>query len=192
MEDFSFAMAILQGIDISTKIQSPTKLRDPVLKHVLSLFDEKPVDIFQVGAIESLDSKFRIGSGWSDTVFGPHVKKFGGSLVIVDVNLDHLANSYMIADAAGYPVDLKLGDAIDHISEGCNIYYLDGADGHLGDIQTLEQFKKIEHTSSVVLIDDIQTKAVSLVSYLRSKKIKYDIHDVGNGGMITVDIRKDK
>ena len=48
MEDFSFAMAILQGIDISTKIQSPTKLRDPVLKHVLSLFDEKPVDIFRL------------------------------------------------------------------------------------------------------------------------------------------------
>ena len=61
MEDFSFAMAILQGIDISTKIQSPTKLRDPVLKYVLELFDEKPVNIFQVGAIESLDSKFKIG-----------------------------------------------------------------------------------------------------------------------------------
>jgi len=192
MEDFSFATALLRGEDIGPHIKTPVKLRDPVLKYVLDLFNESPVNIFQVGAIESLDSKFRIGSGWSDTIFGPYIKKFGGSLVIADIHLDHLAHSYMMSEGMGYETHLKFGDAMLHISEDYDIYYLDGADGALGDTQTLEQFKKIENTSSVVLVDDIQSKAVSLSAYLKSKNIHFDIHDVGNGGMITIDMRKDK
>ena len=68
---------------------------------------------------------------------------------------------------------------------------MDGADGDLGDKQTLEQFKKIENTKSVVLIDDIKSKAVSLVKYLKSKEIKFEIHHgFGNDGMITIDMRQ--
>ena len=38
-------------------------------------------------------------------------------------------------------------------------------------------------------IDDIQSKAVSLTEYLNFKNIEFKIHDVGNGGMMTIDMR---
>ena len=183
--DFQFAMAIMNGhtdIDIDTSV----KLRDPIIKYVLQLFDKKPVKIFQVGAIESLQTMFRVGSGWSDIIFGAYIKEFGGSLTIADIDLDHLANSHLMGGAMGYKVTLQLGDAIESISNDYDIYYLDGAEDP---DQALEQFKKIEQTKSVVLVDDIQSKAVSLTEYLNFKNIEFKIHDVGNGGMMTIDMR---
>ena len=169
--DFSFALALLAGqTDIT--LNTDVKLRDPVIRYVLELFDGSPVKIFQVGGIESLQTQFRWGSGWSDTI------------------LDHLANSSFMAERLGYNTSLELGDAIESISEDYDIYYLDGADGDIGDKQTLDQFKKIENTKSVVLIDDIKSKAVSLVKYLKSKKVKFETHHgFGNDGMITIDMR---
>ena len=189
--NFEFAVALLQG-ETNIKMNTYVKLRDPVLQYVLSLFNDQPVKIFQVGAIESLQTQFRWGSGWSDTIFGGYIKQFGGSLTIVDIDLDHLANSCFMSERLGYPINIQLGDAIHSISSDYDIYYLDGADGDVGDMQTLQQFKQIEHTSSVVLVDDITSKAVSLVKYLESKNIDFNIHDVGNQGMITIDMRREK
>jgi|TARA_Y100000401_G_C8325259_1_gene227806 hypothetical protein len=188
--DFSFAVALLSG-QKEIRLNTNVKLRDPVIRHVLELFENQPVKIFQVGGIESLQTQFRWGSGWSDTIFGAYVKEFGGSLTVADIDLDHLANSSFMSERLGYNIDLRLGDAIQSISKDYDIYYLDGADGDLGDKQTLEQFKKIEDAECVVLIDDIQSKAVSIVKYLKSKNIKFDTHHgFGNGGMITIDMRQ--
>ena len=187
--DFSFALDLLAGHTEIT-LNTDVKLRDPVIRYVLDLFDGSPVKIFQVGGIESLQTQFRWGSGWSDTIFGAYIKELGGSLTIADVDLDHLANSSFMAERLGYNTSLELGDAIESISEDYDIYYLDGADGDIGDKQTLDQFKKIENTKSVVLIDDIKSKAVSLVKYLKSKKVKFETHHgFGNDGMITIDMR---
>jgi len=188
--DFSFALALLGG-QTEIKLQTDVKLRDPVIRYVLDLFDGAPVKIFQVGGIESLQTQFRWGSGWSDTIFGAYIKEKGGSLTIADVDLDHLANSSFMAERLGYDLLLELGDAIGVISEDYDVYYLDGADGDIGDKQTLDQFKKIEKTKSVVLIDDINSKAVSLTKYLKSKNIRFETHHgFGNGGMITIDMRQ--
>ena len=188
--DFSFALALLGG-QTNIELNTDVKLRDPVIRYVLDLFNNDSVKIFQVGGIESLQTQFRWGSGWSDTIFGAYIKEFGGSLTVADINLDHLANSSFIAERLGYDIRLELGDAIENISKDYDIYYLDGADGDLGDRQTLDQFKKIENTKSVVLIDDIKSKAVSITQYLKFKKIKFETHHgFGNGGMITIDMRK--
>jgi len=187
--NFDFAIAVLSGKK-EIKLNTTVKLRDPVIKYVLDLFDRRPVKIFQVGAIESLQTQFRWGSGWSDTIFGIYIKDFGGSLTIADIDLDHLTNSSFMGERLGYNINLELGDAMASISDDYDIYYLDGADGDLGDKQTLEQFKKIESAKSVVLIDDIKSKAVSLTKYLNSKDIKFETHCVGNGGMITIDMRQ--
>lgn len=187
--NFDIAIALfLNKKDI--QVQTDVKIRDSTIEYVLNLFDQQPVKIFQVGAIESLQTQFRSGSGWSDTIFGAYIRHFGGELTIADIDLDHLANSYMASNYLGYEIRIKLGNAINSISDEYDIYYLDGADGDLGDKQTLEQFKKIEHTSSVVLVDDIKSKAVSLSKYLDSKNISFETHDVGNDGMIIVDMRR--
>ena len=124
----------------------------------------------------------------------------GGTLTVVDIDLDHLANSHLAASNLGYPLRFVLGDAINYINdatlgpEGYDIYYLDGADENQdtkigGNQQTLEQFKKIENTKSVVIVDDIEIKAVHLIEYLFKRNVPFNTHNVGNGGMITVDMR---
>jgi hypothetical protein len=181
-ENFDFALNVLQEHDNSSTV------RDRIFHEVLESFGGQPVNIFQVGAIESFALRFRVGSGWSDVTFGKYIREHGGSLDIVDIDLDHIANSALAAHTMKYSAELKYGDAIHHIKEGYDIYYLDGADVPLGNAQTLEQFKKIENTKSVVLVDDITTKAVHLIEYLKEKRISFVTHDVGNG-MITIDLR---
>lgn len=49
--------------------------RDWVFENILkSDFKNRPLRVFQVGAIESLETKFRIGSGWSE-LFGESISK---------------------------------------------------------------------------------------------------------------------
>lgn len=187
-EDFTYAINLMHGYnaDISN---TGINLRDSLFYEVLASFNKNPINIFQVGAIESLDAKFRIGSGWSDIIFGKYIQEHGGKLTIVDINLDHLAHSVLMSTSCKYNIDILCGDAVHHIGEGYDLYYLDGADIPLGNAQTLEQFKKIEHTKSLVMVDDIRTKAVNLVEYLNTKQIEFTTHDVG-GGMMTIDMRE--
>ena len=171
--DFQFAMAIMNGhtdIDIDTSV----KLRDPIIKYVLQLFDKKPVKIFQVGAIESLQTMFRVGSGWSDTIFGAYIKEFGGSLTIADIDLDHLANSHLIGGAMGYKVTLQLGDAIESISNDYDIYYLDGSNDPQ---ETLDQFNKIKNKKCIILVDDFSIKG----TLLTNTGFDFSVHSVANG-----------
>lgn len=179
MKEFDYAYGLLEAHACDPR----SDLRDPLFQKVLSSFGSKSISIFQVGAIESLDSGFRIGSGWSDVIFGEHIKKHGGQITVVDIDLDHLAHSALMASGLGYAIQLIYGDAVDHIEEGYDLYYLDGADETQdtkigGNKQTLEQFKKIEHTKSVIIVDDAKTKAVDLIEYLNKKEIAFTTHEI--------------
>lgn len=186
MKDFSYADCFFNGTFASANaIEAP---RDRVFRSVLAKFVPNPVTVFQVGAIETFETKFRYGSGWSDLLFGEYVSMYGGLLKIVDVNMDHLAHSYYAASKMGYEVSLGFGDAIDFIVPGFDIYYLDGADEPLGNAQTLAQFKVIEGTDCCVIVDDVPSKAQDLIEYLKSTGQEYSTHAVGNG-MLTIDMR---
>ena len=190
---FDYIATVLTGeeddIASYTPLHTQKILRDRIFKKILDLFDKRPVNVFQVGAIESLDVKFRIGSGWSDLIFGRYIKEHGGNIVVVDIDLDHIAHSFLVANSLGYPFDGRLGDAIDHIEEGFDIYYLDGADIPVGNQQTIEQFMKIKDTNSVVLIDDAPTKGVFLKEYLDEKDIPFDYYEDAGNGMMVIDLR---
>lgn len=178
--------------DLSMWTGYKTIPRDEIFVNVLESFNGKPLRIFQVGAIESLHSTYRIGSGWSELFFGDYVKKNGGELTVVDINIDHISHSNFLANNMKYQVFLYVEDAINIIDESYDIYYLDGADiSQTPDAhqQTLNQFKKIENTASVVIVDDVPTKAELLVEYLEEKGIEYENHSNANG-MITIDLRK--
>ena len=191
-EEFDYAVCFLreQGEEHYELPKDQTiNLRDSVFDGVLLSFDNQPVSISQVGAIETFDRRFRVGSGWSDIIFGKYIREHGGKLKIIDINLDHLANSALASLYLKYPIEMRYGDAGEHIEEGCDIYYLDGADEPLGNIQTLQQFKKIENTKSVVIVDDIKTKAAHLIEYLNKKNINFVTHNAGSG-MMTIDMRE--
>ncbi len=194
LENYNYTMYLMQGLDFKDlSIFTDLKAipRDGLFEEVLASFDEKPVKVFQIGAIESLQTQYRIGSGWSELFWGDYIKKHGGEMTVVDINMDHVAHSSFMSNNFKYAVNFYVEDAINVIDESYDIYYLDGADisqtpdAHL---QTLNQFKAIEKTKSMVIVDDVPTKAKLLVEYLEENNIEYKNHDNANG-MITIDLR---
>ena len=192
--DNLYVMHLMNGLDfkdLSVWGELGTIPRDDLFKDLLESFNKKPLKIFQIGAIESLSSQYRIGSGWSELFWGEYIKQNGGELAVVDINIDHIAHSSFLATNFQYQTYFHVNDAINVIADGYDIYYLDGADiSQISDAheQTLNQFKKIEHTKSLVIVDDVPTKAKLLVSYLDERGIAYKNHDHANG-MITIDLR---
>lgn len=203
MGNFNYVASLLQGAshdDItpftSTRPELECIFRDVVFREILDSFKGKPIEVFQVGAIESMEDQFRLGSGWSDIFWGNYIKQNGGKLVIVDIDLNHIANSNFLAQNLGYEVHLHITDAARVIKEGFDIYYLDGADiSYAQDAhdQTLQQFKTIENTQSVVLVDDVPTKARKLKDYVIANGVSrgwiVNEYSCGNG-MMTIDMRQ--
>tara|TARA_B110000495_G_C22980762_1_gene576500 strand:+ start:844 stop:1470 length:627 start_codon:yes stop_codon:yes gene_type:complete len=175
--------------------------RDSIFEGILKSFGEKPIRVFQVGAIESLETKFRLGSGWSEFFWGEYIREYGGSLHICDINMNHIAHSNFAASNLRYQVNLHVDDAAQCLlkmfanDSECvpfDIYYLDGADEPHGNQQTLDQFKIIEDHKALVLVDDVPTKGQLLLEYLDNgygwKSVAF-YNNVGNG-MMAIDMRK--
>ena len=153
-----------------------TATRDYIFDEILQKFHPNPVQIFQVGAIETFKTAWRIGSGWSDLIFGQYIKTYGGKLVISDIDLDHLANSAFAAQALKYPIDMIYGDAISSMGkEEYDIYYLDGSNDPQ---ETLDQFNKIRHQKCIVLVDDFSIKGTLL---MQTQEYDFRVEDVANG-----------
>lgn len=180
--------------------------RDWLFENILkSDFKNRPLRVFQVGAIESLETKFRIGSGWSELFWGEHIKEHGGELHVCDINLNHIAHSHFAASNLGYHVNLHVSDASERLKImfpeddksvaqlPFDLYYLDGADEPHGNQQTLDQFNLVESHNALYLVDDVPTKGQMLLKYL---ELKYgEISDIvthyncGNG-MMLIDLRE--
>ena len=158
--NFNFAVDVLTGKRSNEiNVDSNGNLtRDNIFNSILDQLRPLPVSICQVGAIETFDSDWRIGSGWSDLIFGKYVKEHGSELTIVDINLDNLANSFLASQQLGYEVVLIHDDAARYLGNldwNHHIYYLDGGNEPE---QTLEQFNKIKDKDSIVIIDDFEIK----------------------------------
>lgn len=148
--------------------------RDEVFYEVLKMFDNQSINIFQVGAIESFDSSFRFGSGWSDIFFANYIKKHGGALTICDPDLDHLANSIASASLLDYNINTIFGRAEDIMTseDVYDLYYLDGSNDPE---ECDEQMDIIKDSSCVVLCDDFYTKAATI-----KDKFDWQIRPVAN------------
>ena len=162
--------------------------RDPIFKEVLNSFDKNPVNILQVGAIETLSGfRWRVSSGWSDIIWGEYINRHGGQLSVVDVDIDHLAHSALVGQNLGYPVTLLYGDGADRIDDQnnqgveYNIYYLDGGNDPQ---ETLEQYLKVKDKNCVVIIDDYSIKG----TLINEDNINITKHDVFNG-IAVIDFR---
>ena len=180
-EDYSFAYRVLfQGL--KNELTNNFHTRDYIFHWALSQFKDQPVNIFQVGAIETFRNEWRMGSGWSDMIFGQHIKKNGGKITIADINLDHLCLSMVAASSFGYEVSIFYGDAINSIDEeDYDIYYLDGSNDPK---ETLSQFNKIKNKSCIVLVDDFSIKG----TLLAQTDYKFVVHNVANG-VAVLDLR---
>ena len=154
-----------------------TNTRDSIFQWVLNEFENKPLRVYQVGAIETFRLDWRIGSGWSDTIFGPHIRDYGGKLTVVDINVDNIAHTFLAAKSLGYEVDTIFGDAIDYIDdEPYDVYYLDGSNDPK---ETLDQFNKIKHNKCIVIVDDFSIKGTLLAKERRDFIVRNVANQVG-------------
>lgn len=186
MNEYKFASELLNGIIINEIHGANT--RDFIFHDCLNKFNNQPINIFQIGAIETFDVRWRIGSGWSDIIFGQYISKNGGKLTIVDININNLAHSSYAATKLNYEVDLVYGDAINYINDEYNIYYLDGSNDPQ---ETLDQYLKIKDVKSIVIVDDFKIKGTLLKKYLEENNIAYSFYDVANE-VITIDQLEEK
>ena len=151
--------------------------RDEVFREVLD-YHKHTINIFQIGAIETLDNVlFKIGSGWSDITFGKHIKKYGGSLTVCDISLDHLANSKIMSDFIGYDCTLNYGDGLQYIEDRYDIYYLDGSNDPF---ETEAQFNKVigfGRKDIHILVDDFIIKGATL----DLEKYPFKVYDIEKG-----------
>ena len=146
--------------------------RDEVFYEVLKMFNEEPIKILQIGAIESFDSSFRFGSGWSDIFFANYIKKHGGELTVCDPDLNHLANSIASASLLDYNIHTMFGRAEDFMQPEYDLYYLDGSNDPE---ECKEQMDIIKDSSCVVLCDDFYTKGSMI-----KDKFDWQIRPVAN------------
>lgn len=141
----------------------PYETRDEIFHNILKTFNEQPLKIFQVGCIETFNINWRVGSGWSDLIFGDYIKKHGGELSLCDINLDNIAHSRLAAQQRGYDVEICYGDAISFIEQDVyDIYYLDGSNDPQ---ETLDQFLKVKHNEAVFIVDDFKIKGTLLKDF---------------------------
>ena len=180
--EFAFASWVLSNRIENYLPEDMGNTRDYIFREILEEFESKPVKIFQIGAIETFKNDWRVGSGWSDIIFGEHIKKHGGILQVVDINLDHLANSVFAARCLGYKIQAQYGDAIDVIEqEDFDIYYLDGGNDPE---ETLDQFNRIKDKNCIIIVDDFEIKG----TLLDRNKYNFVIHDVAHK-VGTLDLR---
>jgi hypothetical protein len=181
MKEYEFAWQLLNGVVINEIAGVDT--RDFIFDKCLKRFNNQPVNIFQVGAIETFDVRWRVGSGWSDIIFGKYTSQYGGKLTVVDINVNNLAHSSYASSKLNYEIDLVYGDAISHIDENYDIYYLDGSNDPK---ETLDQYLKVKHVKSIVIVDDFKIKGTLLKKYLEENNIEFMLYDVANQ-VITID-----
>lgn len=165
MNEFNFANAVLlkKSITVPSTRTGLFAKRELVFENILSFFNKRPIDIFQIGAIETFNWRWYCGSGWSDLFWGAYIKKYGGSITIIDINLDHIANSKFAASCMDYEITCVLGDAENEIAKkNYDLYYLDGSNSSE---ETANQFKKITATTCTVLVDDYDIKGNGLHDY---------------------------
>ena len=187
MEEYKFAAAVFDGTTANEVRGLET--RDPVFLWCLDKFDSRPVKIFQVGAIETFNSNWRIGSGWSDLIFGQYIKENGGSLTVADIDLDHLANSHYAAAMMKYEVNLIHDDAGKCMPDDCDIYYLDGSNDPK---ETFDQYLDIKDLNAIVIVDDFKIKGTLLKNHLEENNIGYLLFNVANEVAVIENIKDNK
>lgn len=141
--------------------------------------------IVETGTVRQKDD---FGAGYSTVIFGECVSKFGGNLITIDNNKNHMILSRDVTKEWANKITYINDDSIKTLSEfkqKIDLIYLDSYDCPIeGDatdaqIHNLNEFKEVENLltdASIILIDDVSLgnggKAKLTHEYLLSKNYK--------------------
>lgn len=134
--------------------------RDPIFREVLSYFGRRPIDILEIGCMRSKDE--RASGGWSTFFMAEYVKEHGGSLTIVDTNLQSLENCAELlgdfyTESNGYQT--TGAEYIKSNNETWDLAILDGSDNPN---DMLEEFELLIGRAEYIYCDDFSTKGILL------------------------------
>ncbi len=154
--------------------------RTPYFQYVLSLFNEKPINILELGTSRGLVDW--LGDGRAIFHLIEYIDKFGGKVTTIDIEQENIDNCKKLLET--YPNYEKLksnnqiafivGDALkildnpiysnnnpklSYYHEHTDLIYLDvGDDPQL----TLDCFEKVNLDNTVVFVDDFSSKGILL------------------------------
>lgn len=162
---------------LARQILNKTNDRDYVFKQVLNKFNNKPINILEIGTSRSVNGKE--GDGWSTVFWADYIDKNGGKLDIVDISKNNLLISELILinlNVMSNKITFNLIDGFQFLlyNNKYDLIYLDGGDDSS---ECLEQFEAIDRTKSHILIDDFHTKG-KLIS--EKYKNEFELFNVNN------------
>ena len=132
--------------------------RDKIFKSILEKYNQKPINILEIGCARNLDFNAKAGDGWSTLFFAIYINKYGGSLKVVDIDQNSLNNCKIICSDFDF-IKYFQDDGKNHINSNYDLIYLDGADDPN---QMVEQYKLIDREKTDILCDDWHSKGTKL------------------------------
>lgn len=136
--------------------------RDSVFDYVLNCFNEKPINILEIGATRDLNLDSRQGDGWSTLHFVKYLNSFGGHLDICDISILSLENSELILkDSPAVSKKLFLSTGLDRLKENnqYDLIFLDGGDNPN---EMIDEYNLINVQNTKILCDDFHSKGNKL------------------------------
>lgn len=152
------------------RFKSTKSNRTPYFQYVLNLFNEKPINILELGTSRTLDDSW-IGDGHSAFHLIEYIDKFGGNFITNDIdpqnieNCKQLLSTYPNIDRLKNNIGYVIGDSLNLLEEykkkdnWADLIYLDVGDGPQ---LTLDCFEKINLDKTTVFVDDFSSKGILL------------------------------
>ena len=158
--------------------------RDKYFQEVLSYFNNKPINILELGCARRLEmdesnNPAKKMDGWSSLFWAEFIKNNGGSLTIIDTELEALANcKTLLSDFTNeINVNFILDDGLNHINNSYDLVFLDGSDSI---IECLKQFEKIDRNKTSVSLDDAHLKGILVRAKYKENRIDWDVNNEGH------------
>jgi predicted O-methyltransferase YrrM len=152
--------------------------RDAIYIDVLSVFDKKPINIFEIGCARDLNKNSRFGDGWSSLFWADYVHLYGGQITSCDISPASLENNKILLSdfIAQIKINFILRDGSEILEENneFDLILLDGSDDPN---QMVEQINLCNLNRSYVLCDDFHTKG----ALLKIHKPKHILYRLKNG-----------
>jgi len=132
--------------------------RDIIFNEVLSLFNQKPINILEIGATR--DRNGRAGDGFSTFFFAEYVKSFGRSLTVCDIDPNALTICKELLGDYFQGINYYLGSGLSYLKANPtnkDLILLDGSDNPQDMLDEYEAAR-----ADYILCDDFSTKGVLL------------------------------
>ncbi len=149
--------------------------RQFVFEKALSLLNQRPANILEIGSIRDLSLQAKDGDGYSTLFWCEYVQKYGGSITVVDISQHSIDNCKTVTSDFSNKIDIKyfIQDGYPLINDSFDLIYLDGSDDNN---EMIKQFEKCNRQKSLIVCDDANRGGKC--DLLRQKYPNYELFDV--------------